>query len=53
MTARLVEKDQIFRGEMLAGFLEGGPLPLDLGPLVLGGAKGFFPGQPPVCVRPD
>jgi hypothetical protein len=47
MAARFVEKAHIFRGEKLAGFLEGGPLPLDLGPRLLGGANSFFSGQSP------
>jgi hypothetical protein len=42
MAARFVEKDQVFRSERLDGILKRGPLPLDLWPLWLGGAKCFF-----------
>jgi hypothetical protein len=42
MAARFVKKDAIFRDEQLDGILERGPLPLDLGPLWLGGAKRLF-----------
>jgi hypothetical protein len=42
MAASFVEKDQIFRSERLDGILKRGSLPLDLWPLLLGGAKGFF-----------
>jgi hypothetical protein len=42
MAARFIEKDQVFRREQLHGLLNRGPLPLDLGLLLLGGAEGFF-----------
>jgi hypothetical protein len=42
MAASFVEKDQVFRGKWLDGLVKRGPLPLDLWPLLLGGAKGFF-----------
>ena len=53
MAARCVDKDAIFRGEQLDGVLERGPLPLDVGPLLLGGAKRFFFGAGPVWLKPD
>jgi len=42
MAARFIEKDEVLRSEWLNGVLKRGPLPLDVGPLVLGGAKRFF-----------
>jgi hypothetical protein len=42
MAASFVEKDPVFRSERLDGLLKRGPWPLDLWPLVLGGANGFF-----------
>jgi hypothetical protein len=33
--------------------LERGPLPLDVGPLLLGGAQRFFFGAGPVWLKPD
>jgi hypothetical protein len=50
--ARFVEKHQVFRSKRFDGLLKRGPLPLDLGPLLLGGAKGFFCGAGPVWLRP-
>jgi hypothetical protein len=52
MTARFIEKDEVVRSERLDGSLKRGPLPLDLGPFSLGGAKGFFCGAGPVWLRP-
>ena len=42
MAARFIENDKVVRSERLDGLLTRGPLPLDLWPLVLGGAKRFF-----------
>jgi hypothetical protein len=42
MAASFVEKDEVVRRERLHGLLNRGPLPLDLWPLLLGGAKGCF-----------
>jgi hypothetical protein len=42
MAARFIEKDEVVRSERCNGILKRGPLPLDVGPLVLGGAKRFF-----------
>jgi hypothetical protein len=53
MAARFVEKHQVFRRERLDGVLKRGPLPLDLGPFLLGGAKRFFCGVGPVWLRLD
>jgi hypothetical protein len=48
MAASFVDQYVIFRGERFDGVLERGPLPLDLRPLWLGGAKRFFFGAGPV-----
>jgi hypothetical protein len=42
MATRFIEKDEVVRSERLDGVLKHGPLPLDLRPLLLGGAKSFF-----------
>ena len=42
MAARFIEKDAVVRSEWFNGILKRGPLPLDVGPLLLGGAKRFF-----------
>jgi hypothetical protein len=53
MAASFVDKDALFRREQLDGRLKRGSLPLDLGPLLLGGPKRFFSGAGPVCLRRD
>ena len=42
MATRFIEKDEVVRSKRLDGVLKRGPLPLDVGPLLLGGAKRFF-----------
>ena len=42
MAARVVEKDEVVRSERFNGVLKRGPLPLDVGPLLLGSPKRFF-----------
>jgi hypothetical protein len=51
--AGFVEKDDVFRGERLAAFLQGDPLSLDLRPLVLDGAKSVFYEAVPGWSTPD
>jgi hypothetical protein len=48
MAARFVEKHQVVRSERFDGLVKRGPWPLDLWPLVLGGAQGFCCGAGPV-----
>jgi hypothetical protein len=52
MAARFIEKHQVFRSERLDGILKRDPLLLDVGPLLLGGAKGFFCVVGPVWLMP-
>ena len=42
MATSFIEKDEVVRSERLDGVLKHGPLPLDLRPLLLGGAKRFY-----------
>ncbi len=52
MTARFIDQYAVFRGEGLDGGVERGALLLDLWPLLLGGAKGFFCAAGPVWLMP-
>jgi hypothetical protein len=42
MAPSFIEKDEVVRSARLDGVLKHGPLPVDLRPLLLGGAKSFF-----------
>jgi hypothetical protein len=42
MAARFIEKDAVVRSEWFHGVWKRGPVPLDVGPLWLGGAKRVF-----------
>ena len=44
VAAGFIEQEQIFRGHLLEAREEGGALLLDIGALLLGGAKRFFSG---------